>query len=136
MNTSIQDELESRIADLENRVARTQSRLEKYQADLDALIRTRDILASDTSSASGKSNTKGVVVKAVREVLQDVDGEFGSKEIHEKIEATRTERDWDRTSVSTALRRLADEGVIVQTEEASGRAPAKFRLATDIKENE
>jgi hypothetical protein len=116
--------IDDKIAELEGKVERTEARLERYRTDLGALRRARDILSEEASGMG-----RGAVVKAIRDILTRLPDTFNSKIVMGRLAQEYPGRKWDRTSIATALRRLAEDKVLVQIVKSSGRTPGQFRIA-------
>jgi len=104
----------------------------EYDRKLDAIEMVWKL--SGGTSANGAQNTsvsvgKGLLQKAIRLALEDIPNEFTIRDAEDWIRRNNASlaATLKRPSLSSALKRLAGEGVILLTSTGSGKRPSKYR---------
>jgi hypothetical protein len=106
----------------------------EYQKKLDALEMVWKMAKEETKkewAGKGKADGHGELLKAVQDSIAAFTGDFNVRDVEEKMKemhpsiASRTKR----SSISTVLKRLADNHDIAQIEKGTGRAASKYRLS-------
>jgi hypothetical protein len=71
--------------------------------------------------------SKGAVPQAVRNALHKITGEFTASDIESQIKTDDPTSIFKRASISSTLKRLAEDEEIICTTEGKGKRPSKYR---------
>ena len=110
---------------------RIQSLDEDLESDNDQQVNPpKDNRSSKSESADGDESTgKGVVIKAVSEILSNLPAEFTAREAASALDAEHPKSDFKEASVKQAIGRLVELGKVKIAAQGSGRSPNKYRRA-------
>jgi len=104
---------------------------DEYRRKKDALeIVWKMTQTTSNGHSVGEARMKrGTIEGLVRDVLAHMRGEFSPREVIERInQMPNVPAELDRSSVSSALKRLADDGVLEVTEVGKGKRASRYRL--------
>lgn len=125
-------DLQSRLADLKRKRDAAARRVDQYTADIKAIERTLAILGKslgDIATPPGIVRlraARGQLSSVIRELIQTIDGDFGTADIAKMMLEKNPETVPDKGSIANVVRRLVDEGILEQTVDPSGRRPGRY----------
>ncbi len=106
---------------------------EKIKA-LDMVYQMSNGTASKGLEASRTSNAKkGALLNVVRKVLPDIHGEFTQRTVIEKLREKNPDVAVKRASLSSTLRRLADDKEIELLELGAGKRPSRYKVIDAVR---
>jgi hypothetical protein len=104
----------------------------KIEDEYHEKLRALDMVFGMSGGSSAKSGTngarksKGAVPQAVRNALQKITGEFSVRDIEQQIKVDDPASNFKRASISSTLKRLVGEEIIM-TNEGKGKRGSKYR---------
>ncbi|MCA9309841.1 MAG: hypothetical protein KDA21_01465 [Phycisphaerales bacterium] len=121
--------LDNKIEELERKHESVQKRLVKLAADLEAVRRTREIVGGGSGSAA-PGRQEGSGADLARRAIGQLRGQaFSVDAVVELVAQTVSDNDMpSRSSVSSALARMADNGELTVVAKRRGRRAAKYAI--------
>lgn len=109
----------------------------EYHQKLDALEMVWQM--SNTARRNGieavsvTPSKKGALLGLIRGVLPEIRGEFTQRTVAEKLREKPPGTEIKRASLSSTLRRLADDGDIELLELGKGKRPSRYRVKQSVR---
>lgn len=104
----------------------------EYRKKLDALEMVWGMSNASRRSGNETNRTtharKGALLNIVRSVLPEMQGEFSQRDVLDKVREKNAELDVKRASLSSTLRRLADDKEIDLLELGAGKRPSRYKV--------
>jgi hypothetical protein len=126
--------LERKLARAQQKKAQLEADISEYEADLNALRRvsSRNLLDSEADADTGEAKPEhGEIRRAVEEaiVVLEPHDQFTREDVMLFLSEKFSGKEFDPTSVSTVLRRMAEgsDGKIIEVEKGAGRRMSKYK---------